>query len=338
MLHVLKHLKWKPLPIVRLILVNLLVAVLSSALLILGVEVFHRFKAPYRAFGGAYELTQFRQSASNELSTFVIDPAFGFRPVLGDGPYTHFGTLVNDYAVAKPPGVQRLLFIGDSVTRAGYIVDALRAEYGSQQYEYWNAGVEAFNTVQEVAYYRQFNRPIHPDHVVLTFHLNDFETTPVAFRDADGTLVVFAPNWPVQRLNPWLFRHSYTYRYWLGLVTPKKAARSEIITEVRASLADLQRLVAVDGARLTVLVLPILQPISAWKPQDREYRRLILDILASMRLRYFDLLEPLNEALAEGAVVVEPNDALFWHPSREAATYFARYLRTQHLLDEAGAP
>jgi len=338
MLHVLKHLKWKPLLIVRLILVNLLVAVLSSALLILGVEVFHRFKAPYRAFGGAYELTQFRQSASNELSTFVIDPAFGFRPVLGDGPYTHFGTLVNDYAVAKPPGVQRLLFIGDSVTRAGYIVDALRAEYGSQQYEYWNAGVQSFNTVQEVEYYRRFNRPLHPDHVIVTFHLNDFETTPVAFRNADGTLVVYAPNWPIRRLNPWLFQHSYTYRYWLGLVTPKKAARAEIIAEVRASLADLVHIVAVDGARLTVLVLPILQPINAWKPEYRDYRRVILSLLESLHIRSFDLLEPLNEALAAGVVVVETNDPLFWHPSREAAAYFAKFLRTHHLLDGGDAP
>ena len=337
MVHGLKYWRRKALPTVRLLLVNLLVTGLSSALVILGVEVFHRFKAPYRAFGGAAELTQFRQGGPDSTLWAVVDPHFGFRPVLGEGPYTRFGTLVNGYAAAKPPGVRRLLFIGDSVTQRGHIVDALKAEYGSQQYEYWNAGVVSFNTMQEVEYYRQFNRPIHPDHVILTFHLNDFETTPVAFRDADGTLVVFAPNWPVQHLNPWLFQHSYTYRYWLGLVTPKKAARSEIIAEVRASLADLQRMVTIDGARLTVLVLPILQPVSAWKPQDREYRRLILDILASLRLRYFDLLEPLHEALAEGADVVEPDDALFWHPSRDAATYFARYLRTQHLLDAVGA-
>jgi hypothetical protein len=337
MLHFLKYLSRKPLPTVCLLLVNLLVAGLSSVLLILGVEVFHRFKAPYRAFGGAYELTQFRRGAPG-LSTFVIDPNVGFRPVLGDGPYTRFGTLANDYAVAKPPGVSRLLFIGDSVTHRAHIIDALRAEYGSQRYEYWNAGVESFNTVQEVAYYRQFNRPIHPDHIILTFHLNDFETTPVAFRNADGTLVVFAPNRPARRLNLWLFQHSYTYRYWLGLVTPKKTARSEIIAEVRASLVDLERLVAVDGARLTVLVLPILQPVSDWKPEYREYRRLILGILESLRLHYFDLLEPLNEALADGAVVAETGDNLFWHPSREAASYFAKYLRTQHLLDEVGAP
>jgi hypothetical protein len=167
----------------------------------------------------------------------------------------------------------------------------------------------------------------------LTFHLNDFETTPVAFREADGTLVVFAPNWPVRRLNPWLFQHSYIYRYWLGLVTPKKITRAEIIAEVRASLADLERMVAVDGARLTVLVLPILRPLSDWKPEYQEYRRLIRGILESLRLRYFDLLEPLHEALADGVVVTETGDKLFWHPSREAATYFAKYLRTQHLLD-----
>jgi len=323
---------------VRLLLVNLLVASLSSALLILGVEVFHRVKAPYRAFGGAYELTQFRLGGPDGLSTFVIDPTFGFRPVLGDDPYTRFGTLANSYAAAKPPGVSRLLFIGDSVTQSGHIVDALRAEYGSQQYEYWNAGVQSFNTVQEVEYYRRFNRPIHPDHVILTFHLNDFETTPVAFREADGSLVVFAPNWPVRRLNLWLFQYSYTYRYWLGLVTPKKTARAEIIAEVRASLADLERLVAVDGARLTVLVLPILQPVHDWKPEYREYRRLILSILESLHIRSFDLLAPLNEALAAGAAVAETGDNLFWHPSREAAIYFAKYLRTQHLLDEGGVP
>jgi hypothetical protein len=306
--------------------------------LILGVEVFHRFKAPYRAFGGAYELTQFRQGGSDGLSSFVIDPDFGFRPVLGAGPYTRFGTLANDYAAAKPAGVSRLLFMGDSVTHRGHIIDALRAEYSAQQYEYWNAGVESFNTVQEVEYYRRFNRSIHPDHVILTFHLNDFETTPVAFRDADGTLVVFAPNWPVRRLHPWLFQHSYTYRYWLGLMTPKKTARSEIIAEVRASLTDLAHMVAVDGARLTVLVLPILQPVSAWKPEYREYRRLILGIIESLRLRYFDLLEPLNEALADGVVVAETGDNLFWHPSRAVASYFAKYLSTQHLLEAVGAP
>jgi hypothetical protein len=316
----------------------LIVVGLSSVIFILAIEVFHRFKAPYRALGGAQELPQFRRGAPDRLSAFVVDPDFGFRPILDNGNYTRFGTLANGYSEAKRPGVTRLLFIGDSVTRRGQIVEALRAQYGPQNYEYWNAGVESFNTVQEVAYYKRFNRPIQPDHVILTFHLNDFETTPVAFREADGTLVVYAPNRPIQRLNPWLFRHSYTYRYWLGLLSPKKAARSDIIEEVRASLADLSRGVALDNARLTVLVLPILRPLNDWKPEYIKYRRLILEMLESLRLRHFDLLTPLNEALADGAVVTETGDDLFWHPSRDAAAYFAKYLRTRQLLEGVDAP
>jgi hypothetical protein len=316
----------------------LIVVALSSVISIFAIEVFHRFKAPYRALGGAQELPQFRRGAPDRLSAFVVDSDFGFRPILGSGDYTRFGTLANNYSEAKRPGVTRLLFIGDSVTRRGQIVEALRAQYGPQHYEYWNAGVESFNTVQEVAYYKRFNRPIQPDHVILTFHLNDFETTPVTFREADGTLVVYAPNRPTERLNPWLFRHSYTYRYWLGLLSPKKAARSKIIEEVRASLADLSRGVALDNARLTVLVLPILRPLNDWKPEYREYRRLILEILEALRIRHFDLLTPLNEALADGAVVTETGDDLFWHPSRDGAAYFAKYLRTRQLLEGVDAP
>lgn len=334
MLPLRNSLRTKILPAVLL----LIVVALSSVISILAIEVFHRLKAPYRTLGGAQELPQFRRGAPDKLSAFVVDPDFGFRPILGSGNYTRFGTLANDYSETKRPGVVRLLFIGDSVTRRGQIIEALRAQYGSQHYEYWNAGVESFNTVQEVAYYKRFNRPIQPDHVILTFHLNDFETTPVAFREADGTLVVYAPNWPIQRLNPWLFRHSYTYRYWLGLLSPRKAARSEIIEQVRDSLADLSRGIARDNARLTVLVLPILRPLNDWKPEYREYRRLILEMLESLRIRHFDLLTPLKEALADGVIVTENGDDLFWHPSRDAAYYFAKYLRIQQLLEGIDAP
>jgi hypothetical protein len=334
MLHWHKSLKGIFLPAARL----LLVAGLSSALFILGFEIFYRLKAPYRALGGGEELPQFRRGSPDHLSGFMLDPDFGFRPVFGRGGYTRFGTLENGYSEAKAEGITRLLFIGDSVTRRAQILEALRTRYRSQPYEYWNAGVESFNTVQEVAYYRSFNRFIRPDHVILTFHLNDFETTPVAFREADGTLVVYAPNWPVRRLNSWLFRHSYTYRYWLGLVSPRKTARAEIIEEVRANLEDLQRLVATDKARLTVLVLPILRPFRDWKPEYKEYRQLILAMLESLRIRHFDLLLPLNEALADGVVVSETGDDLFWHPSPEVAAYFAAYLHRQKLLEGEDTP
>jgi hypothetical protein len=61
----------------------LIVIGLSSVISILAIELFHRFKVPYRALGGAQELPQFRRGAPNTLSAFVVDPDFGFRPILG---------------------------------------------------------------------------------------------------------------------------------------------------------------------------------------------------------------------------------------------------------------
>ena len=126
---------------------------------------------------------------------------------------------------------------------------------------------------------------------------------------------MYAPNVSVQRINPWLFQHSSLYRSWIGVTTARKTERVEIINEVRVSLAELKRMVYADGARLTVLVLPILRPLNHWNAEYRENRRRILDILGSLRVRYFDLLEPLNQAFADGVSVVEKGDDLFWHPS-----------------------
>jgi len=100
----------------------------------------------------------------------------------------------------------------------------------------------------------------------------------------------------------------------------------------------LSRGIARDNARLTVLVLPILRSLNDWKPEYREYRRLILEMLESLRIRHFDLLTPLKEALADGVIVTENGDDLFWHPSRDAAYYFAKYLRIQQLLEGIDAP
>src|SRR5262245_14135753 len=316
----------------RALLMILVVFGFGFILFVGTVEIFYRFKAPYRAFGGARELPQFRRGGSAVAATFVVDPDFGFRPVFDNGHYTAFGTLANDYPLTKSNGKKRLLFIGDSVTRRGHIVNALKDEYGSLKYDNWNAGVESFNTVQEVRYYKHFNRALRPDEVVLTFHLNDSETTPVAFRDANGSLTAYAPTLQVQRINPWLFERSYFYRFWIGLTTARKTERTAIINDVRSSLEELKLMVDADGARLTVVVLPILRPLGDWNAEYRENRSRILDILASLQLRYFDLLEPLNQALTDGVSTVEAGDDVFWHPSREVAKYFGAYLRRQGLL------
>ena len=311
---------------------KLLLLLTTLALSVLVVEVVFRITRPQRAFQAASELEAFRLNPEDLTRYFEIDPRFGFRPVLGSGLYGDAGTRVNDYTLKKPPDTTRLLFLGDSVTARAHIVEAVRDLYGDEHYEYWNAGVESFNTVQEVNYYLLYNAVVAPDHVILAFHLNDFGTTPIAFMNDEGAIVVYAPNRPLREINPWLFQHSYTYRFIIGLVSQTTTDRRGVIEEVRASLVTLRGALDQSGAKLTVLVLPTLLPLDEWSEHDRERRAIIRGFLDELDITYVDLWDPLREALGEGIAVME-DEGDVWHPSPAVAAYFARYVRDAGVLD-----
>lgn len=276
----------------------------------------------------AVELAWMRDNPG--YNVFTVDPEFGFRPILGNGLYNEYGTRENSYPLEKRAGITRLLFIGDSVTHRAKIVDALKEIYGQDEFEYWNAGVESFSTVQEVNYYKRYNAAIKPDHVILTFHINDFETTPIAFsHDGDG-LIVYAPRKPLQNLNPWLFKHSYLYRFAIGLTADTTEDSAAIVAETAASLAELRDLLAAEGISLTVLVLPVFIPYDTWQPHEKEARGTILRLLEEMDIRYFDLLAISAQAIEAGVNVQEAGG--HWHPSQEVSVLFAKYLFENGLL------
>ena len=311
---------------------KLLLLFTTVSLSVLAVEVVFRVTRPQRAFRAASELENFRLNPEDLTRYFEIDPGFGFRPILGGELYSEYGTRANEYVIEKPTDKTRLLFLGDSVTARGHIVEAIRDLYGDERYEYWNAGVESFNTVQEVNYYRRYNAAVMPDHVILTFHLNDFGTTPIAFMNREGAIVVYAPNRPLREISPWLFRHSYTYRIVIGLASETTTDRRGVLEEVRVSLVDLRGALDERRAKLTVLVLPTLLPLDEWSVDDRERRAIIRRFLDELDITYVDLWDPLREALADGVAVREdPRDV--WHPSPAVAAYFARYVQQTGVLD-----
>jgi hypothetical protein len=290
-------------------------------------EIYLRFSQPYAPFVPGNEMPWMR----DELHYFLVDPDFGFRPILGKNYYNEYGTMVNSYPIEKNEKQQRLLFLGDSVTRRAKIIEALEAIYGKESYQYWNAGVESFNTVQEVGFYKRFNHAVRPDHVILTFLDNDFGTTPVAF-SSNGKLLVYAPEKPVVRLWPWLFSHSHLYRFIVGSTMARRSGGVGIYDEVRSSLRELRDLLDRDGIRLTVLLLPVLQPLEKWSDRQLESRLQAISMLDELHIRYFDLLEPMNEAIKESVNIQEKlGDTV--HPSREVSIFFARYLQKNRLLD-----
>jgi len=315
----------------KLVGARLLLAVVAVGVVLAAAEGFLRWRSPdSEAFGAAQELPWIRDGADRG-DVFTVDPRFGFRPRLGNEVYDEYGTQRNEYGLEKTAGRTRVLFLGDSVTARRTLVEAIAEVYGGERFEYWNAGVESFNTVQEVAFYFEYNAAIEPDHVILTFHLNDYETTPIAFLDGEGRVMVFAPNQPARRIQPWLFEHSRLYRLWLGRVRTRGGDFAAVAKEVHESLRQLRDALREQGVRLTVLVLPIMKRPEKWRPHERYLRGHVLKFLDREGIRHFDLLPPLREAFDRG---VPRGDA--WHPSAEESEVFAEYLAERGLLREAG--
>ncbi|HJO23501.1 MAG: hypothetical protein QF890_12965 [Myxococcota bacterium] len=315
----------------KLVAARLLLAAVAVGMVLAAAEGFLRWRSSdFEAFGAAQELPWIRTSPDRER-TFTVDPRFGFRPRLDGEIYDEYGTQRNEYGLEKPAGRTRVLFMGDSVTARRTLVDAISDIYGDERFEYWNAGVESFNTVQEVAFYLEYNAAIAPDHVVLTFHLNDYETTPIAFLDDEGRVVVFALNQPARRIQPWLFEHSWLYRFWLGRVRMRAGDFAAVAQEVHESLRQLRDVLREEGIRLTVLVLPLMQRPGKWRPQERNARLRVLKFLNREGIRHFDLLPPLRKALERGVPFQESRGDVF-HPSPEVSKVFAEYLAERALL------
>jgi hypothetical protein len=256
---------------------------------------------------------------------FELDPELGYRPILGGSEYGPHGTLWNDHHLEKRPGVRRLLFLGDSVTRRAEIVDALCALLGAQV-ECWNAGVVGYSSRQELDYYRRYCGELKADHVILTFHMNDFETTPVTFLDGDRMVAVYGRLGSSQP-NSWLLKHSYLYRFaWSKSLEASLEERTvDLQREVEDALRGLKALVAERGAELTVLVLPWLAPPERWTESMVRRHEDSCRLFEELGVPYHAFLETLSSALAEGLTLDQIAEDI-QHPTAEFGRRMAREL------------
>ena len=303
---------------------------LAAALVpLVAAEVFLRGHRSFNVDAAGAELNLFRGDQTRVREVYTLDATLGFRPVLPSSVYGEHGTLRNDYPDEPPAGKRRVLFLGDSVVFRGRVIAALRAVYGDERYEFWNGGVSAYNTAQEVEYFRRFSGRSRPHEVVLLFHLNDFQSTPIAFEDAQGRLQVIAPSRHPSRIVPWLFRWSHLYRYYVD--ASRTPDESDAEADIRAHLVELRDLCASRELPLTVLVLPHLAPLPEWTDVHHRRHAWILATLRELEIRHFPLLEPMQRALADGRAIQEtPGD--HDHPNDEVSGYFARHLEEQGFL------
>ncbi len=301
---------------------------------LVGMELGLRLFFPGMVIGAGSQL----QFQAGERANFQADAECGYVPVLGNAAYDQYGCRVDRYDAARHRLPERdgsvrqgkrILFAGDSVTRRQRIQDALEQIYGSQEYEYWNAGVESFNTMQELIFYRRINSKLKPDQVVLTFHNNDFQDTPLVFRQ-NGELQIHFMRRDGNRISPWLFSHSYLYR-WLTGLSLGNLDRVRQRAAVKEALAGFRQTTAQQKVGFSVILLPILKPYEQWTGKEKWSRQNALEVLKELDITSYDLFPDMEAAVKEGVILPEtPGDS--WHPSQAAAQHFARYLASKKIL------
>ncbi len=268
---------------------------------------------------------------------FLLDGEEGYRPAPGHPAFAHHGALKNEYPLARTGGVPRVLCMGDSVTYRAFIVNGLAAR--APHVEWWNAGVEGWNTRQQAAYLERICDGIQPDFVVVFLHLNDFEITPVRFVDDEGRFIEFRPSHPRELARFWFVR-SALYRRWVGW-TERPAVEQDLAAEVFANLARMRAHSAAHNARFAVVMLP---PFAAPGELPQLYAEIsaartrnALAWLMSAGIPHFELASAVAGAAATGLPVGEtPGDVL--HPSPAAGDACAESLIQTGLLELLPAP
>jgi len=204
------------------------------------------------------------------------------------------------HALEKPQGVERVVFLGDSVTFGDGLQPAEAfPQLIQERLDGMGPGVEVFNlalwgwsTRQERIAYRRIARPYGPDHVVLGVCLNDIPelqnnlTRPPRLvsllhrRSALVRRIVDAPGREIRSVEE-LFRAADSRKVRLGF--------ERLFSEVRA----LRDEVRADGATLTVVIFPFRFQLLPDAPPPTAQERIVAFCVAA-DIPHVDLLPELR--------------------------------------------
>jgi lysophospholipase L1-like esterase len=219
-----------------------------------------------------------------------------------------------ELSVRKPGSVFRILLLGDSFTFGYGVGDD--STYGRQlerlfiqeqgdcvKVEVLNAGVNGYNTAQELAYLDRSGLAFEPDVVVLGFTPNDIMT-----QDEGKTML----RWPglkqmlarsalyqfaAPRLKALVYQGAgKAYEDTLSLFLRGDTAVETRVESLRARLNDFHRLGAVRHFQPVLVLFPFAQQVydsgsSTWPP------RVITEVASTYRLPLLDLLPAFRDAV-----------------------------------------
>ena len=247
-----------------------------------------------------------------------------------------------EFSLEKPPGVYRVMMLGDSTT-FGWGVrqedtaakslerklnEALPPEFNHA--EVMNTGVGNYDTVQEVTYYETIGWKYHPDLVVLVFFINDPEPVPVekkGFLIDRSYLIAFATN----RIDG-VMRHAGVRPDWKTYYASLYNDDRPGFQACKNALISLANSTRSHDAKLLVAILPELHQINGDSYPFRAAHQKIKDVTSAENVPVLELIDGLKDRGPEETLWVTFLDD---HPNAKANNLISDQLE-QWILENTG--
>src|ERR1700745_1667207 len=247
-----------------------------------------------------------------------------------------------EFSLEKPPGVYRVMMLGDSTTfgwgvkeedtAAKFLERKLNADLPARdnRAEVMNTGVGNYDTVQEVTYYETIGWKYHPDLVVLVFFINDPEPVPVekkGFLIDRSYLIAFATN----RIDG-LMRHAGVRPDWKTYYASLYDDNRPGFQACKKALVSLANSTRSHDARLLVGILPELHQINSDSYPFKAAHQKIEDVMNAENVPVLELIDGLKDHGPEETLWVT---ALDDHPNAKANYLVSDQLK-QWILGNTG--
>ena len=244
-----------------------------------------RLHLPSVSFAHVYDVT------ADPRHYFGVDGRIEYR-------INNFGFRGEDITVEKPPGIRRVLCLGDSFTFGEGVreKDTWPHRLGQilgPQTQVINAGMQGADLDSEGLFLFLYGRQLAPDVVVIAFFMNDampFEETVAQQGRLEAPIGTSTPGrhsalWSFLERRRMAGRQTRQY-----LSDIQESFTSQHWREARARMPRLRDMARHDGFRLVAVIFPLLYGLDGEYPLEREHME-VRKAFAAAGIEVVDLLE-----------------------------------------------
>lgn len=298
--------------IARLLAINAVILAVGVLLVEIGLRLFY-----------PVSLMNVETPKASGEELVVPDETLGIRPALGTFLYDSNGIRFDHSVESKASDPYKILFIGDSVTGRGRIVDAFPHALPSERVSFLNGGVDGYNIQQEVEFFFRYQAGIKPQTIVHQMHINDLQPSTLVVR-IRGSIRSYSPRMKPQQVNQWLYARSQLYRFFL-LQVRARGTRDELLAGAEAALRRLRDYTRQNGIAYHVVLSPILLPYDRWSATDQATREDLLRVCRELGIDAVDLWPVAENLIGRGIAIQEPPGDI-WHPNAAFGEAAAKYI------------